>query len=50
MKAFQVLIEGEVQDLDEDVIRVVGETISQRFEGTAVRIKEVTITMKDESA
>lgn len=48
MKNFNIVIEGAVQDMDEDVIRLIGRTIKQRFDGTAVTIKNVTINMESE--
>jgi hypothetical protein len=46
---FTIQIEAAVQDLDEDVIRTIPRAITQRFDGTAVTVKEVTIIKEGES-
>lgn len=48
MKNFEIVIQAAVQDLDEDVIRTIPRAITQRFDGTAVVIKNVTINKEGE--
>lgn len=49
MKNFDILIQAAVEDHDEDIIQNVPSVINQRFAGTAVRIKSVTIIREGES-
>ena len=48
MKSFTIIVEAAVMDHDEDVIRIIPRAITQRFEGTAVVIKSVTINREGE--
>jgi hypothetical protein len=50
MKNFTIVIEAAVQDLDEDVIRTIPRAITQRFDGTAVTVKNVNIVKEGEGS
>ena len=49
MKNFKIVIDAAVQDADEDVIPTIPRAVTQRFDGTAVVVKNVNIETEGNS-
>jgi hypothetical protein len=48
MQKFKVEFDGEVLDFDADLMKIIPNMITTRFQGTAIRVSNVTITPKKE--